>query len=177
MGRGPCHLTFPLRGLRPPLARGPHTRWSLCPGLSGTAGGGGTFPWNISVTMVQGCLPVPHPKGPLPHPHAMHLSDVFLVDPVEAEMAEVERPGAGLRPPSDDEVGDLWGVEAITEAWHRGRGLPHPVDAPTLSWYLPASAGSSGPGKSSHHRPGESSPAGQPAAPARWGRTGPNPPA
>lgn len=41
-----------------------------------------------------------------------HLGDVFLADSVEAELAEVERPGAaGLRPPHDDEIGDLWGRE------------------------------------------------------------------
>lgn len=43
-------------------------------------------------------------------PHTCtHLGDVILADPVEAELAEVEWPGAaGLRPPHDDEIGDLW---------------------------------------------------------------------
>lgn len=36
-----------------------------------------------------------------------HLSDFILVNPVEAELTEVERPSMGPRPPHDDEVGDF----------------------------------------------------------------------
>ena len=35
------------------------------------------------------------------------LGDFILVNPVEAELTEVERPGVGPRPPHDDEVGDF----------------------------------------------------------------------
>ena len=41
-------------------------------------------------------------------------------------MTEVERSGAGLRPPCDDEVGDLWGWEWSLRAVMDGRGLPPP---------------------------------------------------
>lgn len=36
-----------------------------------------------------------------------YLSDFILVNPVEAELTEVERPGMGSRPPHDDEVGNF----------------------------------------------------------------------
>ena len=61
------------------------------------------------------------------HPCATHLGDVFLADPVEAEMAEVERPAAGPRSPRDDEVGDLWGWKQSLRAGTEGRGPPSPA--------------------------------------------------
>lgn len=70
--------------------------------------------------------PASYPHAPHPPNPATHLGDVFLADPVEAEMTEIERSGAGLRPTCDDEVGDLWGWEWSLRAVTDGRGLPPP---------------------------------------------------